>query len=331
MTEKKIMSDKKKSKAKIQIVSEKKNKTNPIDLGVNKNETVGFIASAGLITNLIRLIALPLPPPQDSFEFGKIVLHFDNKRKELWWSNKAVGGSFLVNFGHATYDYFEKCWGDGEVALTASTLLESLKQSNKAEQLMFFADPKKRSYELKQDGKIDFFGILDAISEINTHRSRVDSPRNKSDFPITLDDNYIPILKEEIASLKYGGIIDAIELKTIVGIGAKFNMKTYPIDFTVNPAEMFVIFNDVTSPVNVASKRRIIFKDGTMIAPITPFSNVISEKIEAPAHVLRGEVTILVSKKEKAPVYLLKIDKSDNPNGMMFAGMLIAGKEKINP
>lgn len=307
-----------------------KEKMNHIDLGVNINETVGFIASPDLITYLINLIALPLS--KDKCEFGKIVLHFDDKRKEVWWSNKATEGSFLVNFGHASYDYFADCWGDGEIALPSSKILEYLEQIKEAKQVMFSANPKNADPEERiyviQDGKRDIFhGFLNAILEVKTYKPRIDYARNQSENIIKLDDNYIPILKEESASLKYGGVVDASELKKIVERGMKLDFKTYPIDFTPNPAEMYVTFSDTT----VTNKMRIDFKAGTMIVPATPISQVISEKIEAPAKVLRGEVTFRVAMKEKAPVYLLKVDKSDNPNGVMFAGMLLAAKEKIKP
>lgn len=315
---------------KVRIIEPKENPvTTPVeDVTINKNKPMGFSAPPDLIINLINLIALPLA--KDVCEFGKIVLHFDNTRKELWWSNKATGGSFLVNFGHATYDYFSDCWGDGEIAIDPTNFLEFLKQSKKekAEQVMFSADPTKMNYELKQDGTENVFeGVLNEISEINTHMPRIDYVKNHSQNKITLDDNYIPILREEAAALKYGGIIKASDLKTIVEMGAKFRMNTYPIDFTPNPAEMFVTFKDDYLPAKGTNKKKIIFKEGTMIPPDTPISLVLSKTIEAPAKVLKGDVILRLSKKVKAPVYLLKIEKSEvKPNGVMFAGMLMETK-----
>jgi len=297
------------------------------ELEIAENETMGFVADPSTIRNMIALISLPLKAEQ--CEFGKIVLHFDNKRKEVWWSNKAVGGSFLVNFGHANYDYFAYCWGDGEVALPAIKVIGYLDMLKESREVTLWIDVKKRIYGI-QDGKRDVFnGFIDAISEVTTHKARIDYARNQSENQIKLDDNYVPILKEEVAALKYGGVVDARELKRIVERGSKFGIRTYPIDFSVNPGKLSVSFNDITSPATGTNTREIVFKDGTMIVPDTPIAQVISEKIEAPTHALSGDVTLRVAKKDKAPLYLLKVEKSNqNPNGVMFAGMLLAAKEK---
>jgi uncharacterized protein (DUF927 family) len=173
--------------------------THPAAIGVNANEaepepgTVGFRAPPNVIINLINLIALP--QTKTVFKFGKIVLHFDSKSKEIWWSNKVTGESFLVNFGHATYDYFSSCWGEGEIALSVAELLDYLRQSKKAKLLVFSANPQKRSYEIKEVGKKNgFTQYLEAISEINTHKPRIDYTKNHSENQIKLDDTYIPIL-----------------------------------------------------------------------------------------------------------------------------------------
>jgi len=296
------------------------------DLDIAENETMGLVAEPGAIRKMIELIALPLK--SDQCEFGKIVLHFDSKRKEVWWSNKAVGGSFLVNFGHATYDFFANCWGDGEVALPAIKLLGYLDMLKEAREVTLSVSVKKRIYRI-QDGKRDIFnGFIDALSEVTTHKPRIDYARNQSDNQIKLDDNYVPILKEEIAALRYGGVVEARELKRIVERGSKFGIRTYPIDFSTNPGKLVVSFNDITSPADTGTNTKtIVFKEGTMIAPDTPISQIISEKLKAPAKALKGEVILRLAKKDKAPVYLLKVDKN---NGVMFAGMLIAAKEKPN-
>lgn len=211
---------------------------NPADFNVDEKETMGFIASPNLIKNLINLIALPLKA--DQCEFGKIVLHFDEKRKELWWSNKAIGGSFLVNFGHATYNYFEYCWGDGEVALPAIKLINFLQMLKKSKQVVLSVNLKKRTFAI-QDGKSDIFnGYIDAPREVTTHQPRIDYARNQSENKIKLEDDYIPILKEESAALKYGGVVDASELKEIVERGSKLEIGTYPINFSTNPGKLVV-------------------------------------------------------------------------------------------
>jgi len=162
--EKDVKSQKKpvNSTKKVKVTSPPQAVLNLADIEVVESETMGFIASPNLIINLINLIALPLKG--DQCEFGKIVLHFDNNRKELWWSNKAPsGGHFFVNFGHATYDYFEKCWGDGEVALPAKDVLGYLQMLKKSKQVVLWVNVKKRIYGI-QDGNGDSFcGFIDAM------------------------------------------------------------------------------------------------------------------------------------------------------------------------
>jgi len=172
--------------------------------------------------------------------------------------------------------------------------------------------------------------IVNAISEINTHMPRVDYTRNQSENQIKLDDNYIPILHEEITP-KYGGIINASELKKIVGIGRKFKLKTYPIDFTKNPPALIVTFQSKNKQLNIPQRMALTIKENSLKPPDVDISQSFCENIEAPAMALEGDVILRLGEKDKAPIYLLKIEKNEvNPKGVMFAGMLLGSRGKTS-
>ncbi len=351
-----------------------KNEINPADIEVNKtvtkstnitknnrkNEPMGFLASADLIANLINLIALPLsenknhvnkkapPLSEDNFEFGKFVLHFDAKRKEVWWSNATAGG-LLINFGYATYDYFVDCWGNGEVVLYAADILNVTNGIAKAKQIKLVAHPEKYGggtfllnyyrfnlfpidinlYPIENNTfvygmNITKIPIPDAVSEINTHKPRVDYASNKSKNLYKLDNDYIPILHE---ALDYGGTINANDLKTVVATGRKLG-STYPIDFRIKPKPpltepLTVTFNGITPNQCIEIK----IKGKSLRPPKGDISQIISNKLEAPALALNGDVTLRLSMDNKSPIYLLKEEKNrKNTNRVMKAGMLIGTK-----
>ncbi len=159
---------------------------------------------------------------------------------------------------------------------------------------------------------------------------RVDYTRNQSENQIKLDDNYIPILREEIAP-KYGGIINASELKKIVGIGRKLKLKTYPIDFTKIPPALIVTFHNINKQLNIPQRMALTIKENSLIPSDVDISQSFCEKIEGPAMALEGDVIFRLGKKDKSPIYFLKIEKNIiNQKGVMFAGMLLGSKGKTS-
>jgi hypothetical protein len=73
----------------------------------------------------------------------------------------------------------------------------------------------------------------------------------------------------------------------------------------------------------------ITIKEGSLILPDEDISLIISEQLEVAAKALKGDIILRLAKKDKAPIYLLKVEKSEvNPNGEMYAGMLLASKKK---
>lgn len=66
---------------------------------------------------------------------------------------------------------------------------------------------------------------------------------------------------------------------------------------------------------------QINIKKGSLIPPDVDISQVMSEMIESPAMVLKGEVILRLSKIYRGIVYLLKVEnREDNSNGEMLAG-----------
>jgi len=288
---------------------------------------MGFVANTDLLLKLINLIALPL---NDQCEFDEIVLHFDEKREELWWSNKCTDGNYLVNFGHATYDYFDECWGEGEVALSASSLLGILQEGkkDKVDQILLGVCPELGTHEIIFDDGEFIQSSLAVASEINTHKPRVDYARNNSNYPYKLDNDYIPILPE---ALEYGGTINARDLKTVVATGRKLRPKRYPMDFRIKPKP------PLTEPLTVTFNGRkpnqcieIKIKGKSLRPPNVDISQIISNKLEAPALALNGNITLRLSMDNTSPIYLLKEEKHRYyTNGEMKAGMLIGTKKNL--
>jgi hypothetical protein len=277
--------------------------------------TIGFAASPSLIIDLINLIALPTS--KDVSEFGKIVLHFDSKKKEVWWDNKAIGGLFSANFGYATYgsatyDYFKKCWGDGQIGINADKLSKNLKILEREKEIKFCADPWSEIYCIRNE-KIELTtGNLETITEIPTAMPRIDV-KEKSENRIKLDN----IIEEEDRKLKYGA--ETYNLNRITSRGKR---DTYPLCIKADSPGLWV--------GNGKNEFDLGIVDGSFSPPKEDIHLLIDKKIEALAENLKGNIILRVAKGEKTPfnpktlLCLLKIDqRRDNPKGILKSGILL--------
>lgn len=278
------------------------------------DNTKGFTASPDLIIDLINQIAIPIS--EDLSEFGKIVLNFDAKRREIWWTNETRGGLFFVNFGYATYDYFNECWGDGQIGINADKLSKYLKMYKKEKEITFCADMISKKYSIYNE-KVNASGNLETITEIPTAKPRIDV-QEKSENRIKLYENYIPIMEKEDRMLKYGA-----ETYNLNRITHKGKRDTYPLCIMAKSPGLWV------------GNRRQEFDlgiiDGSFLPPEEEIHLLIDKKIEALAKNLKGKaITLRVAKGEKTPfnpktsLYLLRKDQGgENPNGMLKSGFLL--------
>lgn len=308
------------------IVSEpepEKDYGNPDAYGIDINKTVGLSTSPTILNHIISMITLP-KGEKKVFEFPRIILNFDKEGGSLWWANKQKG-IFMQDFGFATDTYFNKFWGNSSIAISATKLLQDLNDLRMFKQIIFWADPKTKIYGV-QAGNVDrFSGRLESTEEVTTSLNKGTDKDIKSfkNFPIALDAEYIPIMKESHKenSLIFGAEIEASELKIIMDRGERYSVKFYP--FEISKTGITVSFNDMLNPQEGANVRDIIPKLNSLKVPSddVKIKHVVGSLLEGPQKNLNGEITIRFAAKQ-APVYILKKEKNDS-GGILVSGYIL--------
>ncbi len=297
---------------------------NPELYGIDVEKTVGLSASPTILNNIISMISLP-KGEKKVFEFPRIVLNFDKEGGSLWWGNKQKG-VFMQDFGFATDTYFDKFWGNGSIAISATKLLQDLNDLRMFKQIIFWADPKTKIYGV-QAGNVDrCSGFLESIEEVTTSSTKGTDKIAKSfnNFPVALDSDYIPVMKESHKenSLIYGAEIEASELKIIMDRGDRYSVKFYP--FEITNKGITVSFNDMLNPREGANIRDIIPKANSLKIPTedVKIKHILGPLLEGPQKNLNGEITMRFAAAKKAPIYILKKDKNDN-GGILVSGYIL--------
>lgn len=292
--------------------------SSPKELGIDVTETLGFSTSPTIMNDLIKMISLPKGKVS---EFPKIVLNFDSEQSRILWANKQTG-MFFLGTGFASYNYFDNCWGNGSIGLTASKLLEVLEDLRVYKEITFWANPKSKIWGL-QAGDIDQSrNYLENINEIKTHLPV------KPKFPSTFDEEYKVVFKEPENNLIYGIDVESTELKLIYSRGEKYKA-FYP--FNINKDGISVSFGDLFNPKEDlgANKKKLIPKPSSLRVPSDDknIEHILGPLLEGPATNLRGIVSMFFSGSSGTPVQILKKDKN-TAGGILISSYLIQTMEK---
>jgi len=277
------------------------------------NNGMGFIASPSLLLDMIKIISLPMY--SNRFEFQNIVLHFDSIKREVSWANKARGGSFLMNFGYATYDYFTECWGNGDVGLSMNLFLHALKCLKTEELVKFSVDADGRTFEVRcNSSNIDIFrGNTVHINDISTY----------TQTKISLDKDYMPLLRkidgedfETTSSFIYGADIKTSDFKRVM------KKSMYPSTNKITLHKEMLRLNDfyvntqmLYLPGNIKDDEYINY----CFANFNPLKNYNGDLM------LRLNID---NARRLTPLYVKYEAQNDKPNGLLRSGLLIAQKEK---
>lgn len=303
------------------------NYSDPVSYGIDIDKTVGFSASPTIINEIISMISLPKGEKKGS-DFPRIILNFDKTAGSLWWGNSQKGVLFK-NFGFATDSYFDKLWGNGTIALSAAKLLKNIEYLRNFKQIIFWADPKTNVFGV-QAGDVDIFTeYLDSPDEISTAMNKGVEPvkHNISNFPMALDEGYIPIMKDthKENALIYGADINIEILREIIKRASdKYaSLGFYP--FELSKDGILISFNDLLNPKDTgANKKKLVPKLNTLKVPTDDFKirHVLGSILEGPAKNINGFVTLRFGGSEKAPAYLLKTDKNES-GGLLVSGFIL--------
>lgn len=305
-----------------------KDYSNPELYGIDKEQTLGLSTSPTILNNIISMISLPKGEKKSS-EFPRIVLNFDKDNQTLWWGNKQKG-VFMQNFGFATDTYFEKFWGNGTIAFSATKLLKIINYLRSFKQIIFWANSKTNIFAV-QAGDVDIFTeFLDSPDEITTSMNKGTDKTKKhsiNNFPMTLDSEYLPVMKESHKenALIYGADIDIEFLREIIARASdKYaSLGFYP--FEISKDGILISFNDLLNPKDTgANKKKLIPKLNSLKVPTDDLKirHVLGSILEGPAKNISGDITIRFAGSKKAPVYLLKKEKNES-GGLLVSGFIL--------
>ncbi len=307
---------------------EEKNYTDPEIYGISKDQTVGLSTSPTILNNIISMISLPKGEKKGS-EFPRIVLNFDKEGGSLWWGNEQKG-VFFKNFGFVSDTFFDQLWGNGTIAFSAAKLLKNINYLRNFKEIIFWANPKTNIFAV-QAGDVDIFTeYLDSPDEITTSMNKgADKTKKNSmvNFPIGLDSEYIPVMKESYKenALIYGADIDVEFLREIIARAQdKYaSLGFYP--FEISKDGILISFNDLLNPKDTgANKKKLVPKLNSLKVPEDEFKirHVLGSILEGPAKNISGDVTIRFAGSKKAPVYLLKKEKKES-GGILVSGFIL--------
>jgi len=288
---------------------------NPHEPIIDESESIdmGFTTSASSLIEIMKLISLP-SKSKNQMIFPNIALNFNNRRREVWWSNRQNNGHFYINFGDISYDYFEKCWGNGEVGLSIESLLKFMfvQDISKNDDFTFIVNNKTRCFELKNYNNA-YTGRTMAISTIKNSWLKVakESDADADANIIKLDKNYIPILKDN--QLEYGADFMMSDVKLSL---KNFNSPDFDeIILTENPQSLNIKYSYNNGQI-------------TCKVPCTSFCkpppsdiNILFGNLDTITNI-DGLVSLRISENEKVPVYIKKeIAKN---NGFLRTGVAIS-------
>lgn len=289
-----------------------KDSTSFSDIGLTENDSVGFTTSPTILNDLMRMIALP---KSKSIEFPKIVLNFNAKDQIVWWAN---GIPNISNFGYFDYKYMNSCWGNGSIGLPSVKLLGHAEKLKGYSEATFWAHLKNKIFGMRSASVDMFSDMTSEISDIKTAMGKI---------PVTLDENFIPAVKDPARQYLYGADIEASELSVIVDRASEFSTNSYP--FKLTSEEISMAFNDYFNPKdNSANVKKIITKPGSYSPPPTEIVHIVNQVLDGPAKVLRGIITVKFTGVEKSPLYILK-KETNKFGGQLVAGFVINTNEKL--
>ena len=285
-------------------------------------ETMGFLTTSSSLIEMIKLMGLPTKS-KDMMRFPQVELHFNQKRREVWWSNKGDGGAFILNFGSVSYDYFTRCWGNGSAALTMETILRIVNMY-KDEQLtddaiLLTITPSTKKFELSNASSIGLDTYTGFTCESKYSNSRISSEDNSDvgDSHIKLTKFYIPILKFS-QQLDCGADfvmsdIKAVSRKSVISSGMG------EIILTSNPQTLNISIDaydgKITSRVNCNS----------FCNPPSKDINILTNDLDTMMNI-DGLVSLRISEKEKSPIYIKREIRRNT--GVLRAGVAFPQKER---